>query len=236
MRLLLLKYFFFTIFLLPFLFVPSTTKTYIVKKAKKPIQITGMGTDKQWKKAKKLCDFPYPWRTEKAPATIFKALYNQTHFYFLYRATDPEIIQKSKGMREKKVVHSDRVELFFKGARDEAPYYSLELDALGRILDTEGTFYKKVNVDWTWPMDGLEVRARVDETGYWVEGSISFASLRALGLYKDDGILRTGLYRATYVTQADGKIRPQWMSWIHPDSETPNFHIPSSFGVLKLED
>jgi len=236
MRLLFLNFFFFNPLLLPFLLMLPSTKIYSVKKTKKTIQITGKGTDKQWKRAKKLCDFPYPWRTDKAPETVFKALYDETHFYFLYRAIDPEIIQKSKGLGETDVVQSDRVELFFKGATDEGPYYSLELDALGRILDTEGYFRKKVDFDWTWPTNGLEVQASIDETGYWVEGRISFASLRALGLYQDDGILRTGLYRAEYVTQADGIIRPQWISWIHPDSATPNFHIPSSFGVLKLVD
>ncbi len=234
MRLLLLKCVSLSIFFSSFLLIFSPTKTYSVKKIKKSIQLTGNGADRQWKKAKKLCDFPYPWRAETAPKTEFKALYDDTHFYFLYRATDAEIIQKSKGLGEMDVVASDRVELFFKGATDDAPYYSLELDALGRILDTEGYFYKKVDFAWTWPTDGLVVKASMDETGYWVEGSISFASLRALGLYHDDGILRTGLYRAEYVTQADGKVRPQWISWIHPDAETPNFHIPSSFGILEL--
>ena len=232
----LLKYICFIISLLSLTLMLPVNKTYSVKKAKRPILITGKGTDKQWRKAKKLCDFPYPWRLEKAPKTAFKALYDETHFYFLYRATDPEIIQKSKGLGEKDVVQSDRVELFFKGATDEVPYYSLELDALGRILDTEGYFREKVDLDWNWPTDGLEVKASINETGYWVEGCISFASLRALGLYHDDGILRTGLYRAEYVTQADGVVRPQWISWIHPDSDTPNFHIPSSFGILKLMD
>lgn len=213
-----------------------TTKTYSVKKAKKSIRLTGEGRDKEWKKVNALCDFGYPWRAEIAPKTEFKALYDETHFYFLYRATDAEIIQKSRGLGEKDVVASDRVELFFKGATDDAPYYSLELDALGRILDTEGRFYKKVDFAWTWPKDGLVVKASIDKTGYWVEGSISFASLRTLGLYHDDGILRTGLYRAEYVTQADGNVRPQWISWIHPDSEKPNFHIPSSFGILELID
>lgn len=234
MRLLLLKCVFLTILFSSFLFMFPTNKTYVVKKIIKPIQITGKGADRQWKKAKELGDFPYPWRKETAPKTEFKALYDETHFYFLYRAMDAEIIQKSSGLGEKDVVASDRVELFFKGATDDLPYYSLELDALGRILDTEGYFYKEVDFAWTWPTDGLVVKASIDETGYWVEGSISFTSLRTLGLYHDDGILRTGLYRAEYVTQTDGKIRPQWISWIHPDSETPNFHIPSSFGVLEL--
>lgn len=235
MRLILINYFFFSILLLPFLPMLPSTKTYIVKKVKKNVQITGKGIDEQWSMSHELTDFSYPWRKEEAPITVFRALYDETHFYFLYRATDSEIIKKSKGLGENDVVHSDRVELFFKGASTKAPYYSLELDALGRVLDTEGFFYEKVDFDWTWPMDGLEIKGSIDKKGYWVEGRISFASLRALGVYDNEGILRTGLYRAEYVTQNDGVIRPKWISWVHPDSETPNFHIPSSFGILKLE-
>jgi len=230
------KYIPYLVLIIPSLIMMNLPKKYQVKKIKQAIQITGKGTDKCWKKAELLTDFSYPWRTETPPITQFKALYSETHFYFLYWATNIGIIQKEKVLKEIDVVQSDRVELFFKGKTDTAPYYSLELDALGRILDTEANFYKKVNFDWNWPAGDLVIKASSCEKGYWVEGSISFASLRNLGLYHDDGILRTGLYRVEYVTQADGVVRPQWISWITPDSETPNFHIPSSFGVLELVD
>ncbi len=235
MRLSLLSYLTLLIFPLSCSFMANPTTTYQVKKIKKSIQITGEGKDKQWKKANQLGDFSYPWRKDTPPKTVFKALYNETHFYFLYRAQDAQIGQKVNGLKKRKPVQSDRVELFFKGMTAEDAYYSLELDALGRILDTKANFYKKIDFDWTWPTNELVVKASIDDTGYWVEGSISFASLRALGLYHDDGILRTGLYRANYLKQADGTNKPHWISWIHPDSETPNFHIPSSFGTLELE-
>ena len=230
----LLKYIAYFVFILPFLILVGLPKKYQVKKINQSIQITGKGTDKCWKKAKKLTDFSYPWRVDTPPPTQFKALYSDTHFYFLYWAADTEIIQKEKGSKEMDIAQLDRVELFFKGKTDKAPYYALELDALGGILDTEANFYKKIDLDWTWPAEHLVVKAQRDRKGYWVEGSISFASLRNLGLYNDDGILRTGLYRAEYVTQADGVVRPQWISWIQPNSELPNFHIPSSFGILEL--
>lgn len=216
--------------------MPNPSKKYQVKKINQLVQITGKGSDRCWKKAEKLTDFSYPWRTDTPPKTEFKALYSETHFYFLYWAADTEIIQKERSLTARETVHSDRVELFFKGKTDKAPYYSLELDALGRILDTSANFYKKVDSDWAWPAGHLVVKASRDQRGYWVEGSISFASLRNLGLYHDDGILRTGLYRAEYVMQSDGVVRPHWISWIAPNSETPNFHIPSSFGILELED
>jgi len=210
------------------------TGKYQVKKIDAAIELTGQGADSQWDKANELTDFKYPWRPESAPKTVFKALYNETHFYFLYRATDPEIITKAGALAEKAALNSDRVELFFKGKSDADPYYSLELDALARILDTKAKFGQKVDFDWNWPANELIVKAKIDDDGYWVEGSISLQSMRDLGIYHDDGILRTGLYRAEYITNGNGKTSPKWISWIDPNTPTPNFHTPSSFGILEL--
>ncbi len=213
----------------------SKYKTYKVNKIKEDIQLTGNGTDTAWKKASELTDFTYPWRAETAPTTTFKALYNDTYFYFLYRATDPEIITKERGLGERDAVESDRVEIFFKADDKMNPYYSLEMDALGRVLDTKGQFYRKVDFDWDWPAGHLVLKAMTDQEGYWVEGRISFESLRELGMYKDDQVLKAGLYRGEYVTNAKDQEETKWISWVHPDSEKPDFHIPSSFGVLKLK-
>ncbi len=230
-------FFKFSNFLFICLLLMSCTETkgvYEVQKLKTPIQLTGKGADNAWKKATVLTDFSYPWREENAPLTEFRALYTHNHFYFLYRAIDPEIITKKATLAEKGVVDSDRIELFFKADEDTHPYYSLELDAMGRILDTQAEFGQKVDFDWTWPDNGLVVKSSIDEFGYWVEGSISFASLRQLGIYQGSGILKTGLYRAEYTKGPNGKATPKWISWIHPGTKTPNFHIPSSFGILKL--
>jgi len=211
-----------------------TLKTYTVKKIDRSIEITGKGTDPYWDKADNLLDFSYPWREETAPQTSFRALWSDTHLYFLYRATDPDIILKERGMGERDAVESDRVEIFFKADDKMDPYYALEMDALGRVLDTEGRFHRNIDYDWNWPKGQLVLEATRDEEGYFVEGSISFASLRQLGMYKDDQLLKAGLYRGEYVTDDNGDIVTKWISWVMPDSETPDFHIPSSFGLLKL--
>lgn len=213
----------------------TTLKTYTVKKIDNEIQLSGKGTDMTWKNANELTDFTYPWRTESAPATSFKALYNESHLYFLYRATDPDIVLKERGLGERDAVDSDRVEIFFKADDKMNPYYALEMDALGRVLDTEGRYHRNIDYEWDWPAGHLILKASIDQDGYWVEGSISFESLRQLGMYKDDKILRAGLYRGEYVTQADETIDIKWISWVMPDSETPDFHIPSSFGILELD-
>lgn len=210
------------------------SKTYVVHHINGPLQITGNGTDPHWENANELTDFTYPWREEQAPTTAFKALWNETHLYFLYRAVDPDIVAKKEGLGERDVVHSDRVEIFFKADDQMNPYYSLEMDALGRILDTEGRFYRQVDFDWNWPEGHLEVKASIDKTGYWVEGAITLESLRQLGMYQDDHVLQAGLYRGEYYTVQGGKVKTKWISWVKPDSPKPDFHIPSSFGVLEL--
>jgi hypothetical protein len=163
-------------------------------------------------------------------------LWDDTNLYFLYRASDTEIIAKKEGLGEKDAANSDRVEIFFKKDDRMDPYHALEMDALGRVLDTKGVFYRKIDYDWNWPEGHLQLKATTDEDGYWVEGAISFASLRQLGLYADDQLLRAGLYRGEYRQTPEGATEVRWISWVIPDSEKPDFHIPSSFGELLLVD
>ena len=210
--------------------------TYPVHKIDKgTLQITGKGTSSSWDKAIRLKAFTYPWRNEKAPETTFQALWDEDYFYFLFRAEDDAILTKTDPnlSEEREVIHSDRVEIFFKADDDMNPYYSLEMDALGRILDTEGRYYRQIDLDWTWPSGHLDVIAARDEKGYWVEGKISFESLRMLGMFEKDH-LKAGLYRGEYIPLENGQQEVKWISWIQPDSETPDFHIPSSFGTLQL--
>lgn len=212
----------------------SQTKTYAVKKTQEPISITGKGSDKAWKNANILTEFLYPWEFENLPATTFRALWSKTHLYFLYHVEDNQIIAPERNLGEMDVVQSDRVEIFFKSADEKKPYYSLEMDALGRCLDSEGIFNKKIDIDWNWPEKDIILKASQNEEGYIVEGAISFESLRKLGIYQDDGILNAGLYRGEYYHKDDDKIAIKWISWVIGNTEKPNFHVPNSFGVLKL--
>lgn len=211
-------------------------KSYTVKKiAPNQILLDGQGNDSIWNEALPLEDFQYPWRAEDPPKTTFKALWDESNLYLLYHADDPDIITKLDDLGERDVVNSDRVEIFFKKDDQMDPYYALELDALGRILDTEGRFYRKVDFDWSWPQDQLVVKASQHDQGYTVEVSISMASLKKLGMWEPgQNYLHAGLYRGEYTRNSAGKTEVKWISWVQPDSPTPDFHIPSSFGQLKL--
>ena len=67
-----------------------------------------------------------------------------------------------------------------------------------------------------------------------MEGSISLKSLKELGLISPEGKIRMGVYRADYFDDAGDRVI--WSSWIVPDAAEPDFHIPSSLGILKLEN
>lgn len=214
----------------------TQTKIYHVKKVDNAIILTGIGTDKAWESANTLTEFLHPWEPNGLPSTEFKALWSDTHFYFLYHVEDSEIVTPQRDLGEMDAVESDRVEIFFKSSDDKKPYYSLEMDALGRCLDSEGEFGKRIDLDWNWPKSDFILKASQNETGYIVEGSISLASLRQLGIYEDDGILNAGLYRGEYYHNKDDEIAIKWISWVVGSTDKPNFHVPNSFGILKLED
>ena len=181
-----------------------------------------------WNQAYLLSDFMYPWRENNPPKTEFRALRDEHKFYFLYKAEDPSIKDKIEKLKRNHIRDCDRVEIFFKRDDDLNPYYCLEIDPLGRVMDFEGRFYRNSNHDWNWPAGHLEINASSDDLGYTVEGSITFQSLRDLSLLQND-TLQAGLYRCHYVNN-----NPTWIAWVKPDSEKPDFHIPSSFGTLTL--
>lgn len=217
-------------------FTSQTKKVYEVKKTQNDIIVTGYGSDDAWENANILTEFLYPWQPDDFPHTEFKSLWSDTHFYFLFTVEDHEIITPERGLGERDAVASDRVEIFFKAKDNSEPYYSLEMDALGRCLDTDGKFGGKVDFDWSWPEDHFILKASQHKGGYIVEGSITLESLRQLGIYEDDNRFEAGLYRGDYYLNEDNETKIKWISWVVADPEKAVFHIPTSFGILKLLD
>ena len=198
--------------------------------AKNTLNSIGTGNDPLWQRAVLLSDFTYPWREDSPPKTEFRALWNEERLYFLYNAEDPLIQRKIKRMERNDTRDCDRVEIFFRKDEELNPYYCLEIDPFGRAMDFEGRFYRNSNHNWSWPEGHLELNATIDQAGYTVEGSITLESLRDLGILQNSKI-EAGLYRCHYIGEES-----TWISWVKPDSKKPDFHIPSSFGTLHLED
>jgi len=210
-------------------------QTYSVKKiATGSVNINGKGNAVAWAGANVLTNFIYPWESATAPATSFAALWDGQWLYCLYQVKDDSVITYVNKNDKLEAGASDRVEIFLKADDNMSPYYCLELDASGRILDYSASYYRKMNYNWQWPKGQLVVKTSHPQDGYIVETAISIQSLKELGLLKDNR-LQAGLFRAECKGIKNGKADLRWISWIKPQSVEPDFHIPSAFGILMLE-
>lgn len=226
-------FFFGLIFLMAFA-PEDERKTYAVKKITKQLTVTGKGDDPLWNDALQLDDFVYPWEADTPPLTSFKALHNDDWLYCLFDVHDDNINVYVHTNEKRESVRSDRVEIFLKKDDKMSPYYCLEIDALARVFDCTGEFYRMLDAKWSWPAGHLVTKSFRKSNGYSVEIAISKQSLNDLGLINDSKI-QAGLYRADCVSLNNDQADFRWISWVRPDSSNPDFHIPSSFGTLQLE-
>lgn len=191
-------------------------------------------TGPDWKKADVLKDFTCPWSPEKPAGMTFRALWNDLRFYFRFDITGSRILTFTNTNHKMEVLDSDRVEIFFRTSSRLKPYYCLELDPLGRILDYKARYYRQFEYDWRWPGEKqLEVLAAFTADGYFVEGSISLTSLKEMDLLHHQ-VLEAGLFRGECLKLPDPESAFNWISWVRPESQHPDFHIPSAFGRIEL--
>lgn len=190
--------------------------------------------DLNWANALELKDFTYPWSAGKPPGVTFRALWDEKRFYFRFDAEATDVLTYVNTNNKMEVVHSDRVEIFFRSDEKLDPYYCLEMDPLGRVLDYRTRYYRQFEYDWQWPGSGLlEVKAVMTGSGYSVEGSIALQSLKELNLLQNNE-LQAGLFRGECLELPDPGSAFAWISWVQPESQLPDFHIPSAFGRIKL--
>ncbi len=207
--------------------------TYVAQKIWTPIDLDGLADEKSWSHAIDLSDFTYPWETINAPTTRFKSVYDEENLYFYFYAEDDDIRLKQSGDEEMDAVASDRIEIFIRSSDETKPYYSFEMDPQGRVFDSKGEFGKYIDKDYDFPRSDFDFVGDIKSDSYTVEGKFSLSVLKEMELLVDNTIM-IGLYRGEYLLDENGEPITKWISWIIPDSEKPNFHIPSSFGKLKL--
>lgn len=186
-----------------------------------------------WEKANCLTDFCSPWKTDSFSKIEFKALHDRENFYFNFRVFDTDVYIDQKDNSFASIGNSDRVELFFRTNESLNPYYCLEIDTSGRIMDFKALPEKDFDFSWKWPKNDIEVKTSKDETSFIVEGRISIQSLKDLNLIQNNTI-EAGVFRAKFSLVENLQYEPTWISWVNPNTETPNFHIASSFGKFVL--
>jgi len=217
------------------------------------IQLDGRADEPAWSRAQVLRRFGFPWKKAPAPATEFRALCDDRYLYFTFRVHDEDMVVLEKLRDEEDAVLEDRVELCF--ARDDRmkEYYWVEIDSRGRAFDYRAEYYRRFEPKWNWK--GFEAKASQIEKGYVVEGRIPLAGFEELGFghLRPGTKIRFGLYRAEFSHDRSGRAEAQresihtrgrkldgpppvedWMSWIDPGTEEPDFHVPASLGWMEI--
>jgi hypothetical protein len=206
--------------------------TYLVKQINQSDGKVGPLNTVDWSQANLLNDLISPWR--EAPSnTTFQALWDDQYFYFKFAVLEDNILIYRDQDLEEEVVGSERVEIFFRQDEELNPYYCLEMDASGRVYDYKAAHYREFVREWSWPRDQLMVEASQSEDGYTVAGKISLVSLKELGLLKENK-LQAGLFRGRCLQAGGDDSSFHWISWVHPETDQPDFHVASSFGELVL--
>lgn len=220
----------------------ATTPHYDVVKREDKLTIDGTMNEDVWKNVPSMSgDFSFPWDTKEAPLTVFKGYNDGTDFYFGFEVTDSDVLfDKEWKDDESTVDNEDRVELFFAGGAIDKPttdgmplYYGIEIDSDGRVHDYSIEYYR--HFDGKWNLEGLETKGKKTDTGYVVEGKVPLKSLENLKLVKN-GVMRTGVYRAEFSAPEKEGADPimEWISWVDPKTEAPDFHVDSSFGEFRF--
>lgn len=209
-------------------------KNYNVNCIEKDLLIlTGKGDNNLWNKAELLTDFVSFWDNEKPEKIEFKALWDSKNLFFCFTVYDNIVHIDKKDNSIDSIGNSDRIELFFRTSASLNPYYCLEIDPTPRIMDFIAFPNKNFNFEWNWPKNDLTVKSQINNHKFTVEIAISITSLEKLNLIRDNKI-ETGIFRAKYKEQENSIFEPTWISWMNPNTESPNFHTPTSFGVLNL--
>jgi hypothetical protein len=206
-------------------------KVNLIEKAE--LKINGKGEGAAWNKAEVLTQFLSPWDTAEPSKIEFRALWDGVNFFFCFTVFDSKIHIDTKNDSVDSINNSDRVELFFRPDDSLNPYYCLEMDTDARIMDFIAYPNKNFDFNWNWPKNAIEVKSSKNDVSFTVEGAISIDSLNQFHLIKENKI-ETGVFRAKYNSQDNINFEPTWITWINPKTETPNFHIASSFGIFHL--
>jgi len=188
-----------------------------------------------WSRAHVLTDFCLPWDHKPPALTEFRALWDEAALHFRFDVVDHDLVLGDATTLKERVLDSDRVEIFFTSDLSLTPYYGFEMSPSGEALIYRAKHYREI--DWEWTCPTLHLTASINESRYSVEGTLPLETLRALDVLKPNSReIFAGVFRADFALQTDGTLKRRWMPWVNPQTEKPDFHVPSAFGLWKLMD
>lgn len=206
---------------------------YVVNKADHRIEIDGLFTESVWEKANIISEFIYPWEDKEVQGRlIFRALYDNSTFYFSFVVEDKNAFIVLDSLLDKKdISKEERVEIYFSKNKTLKEYFCIEIDPKGRILDYKASFYRKF--DESWFLKGAKCVGEIFVNRYQIEAAIPLEFLNEMGIDYDEDFF-VGLFRADLKKLSNSSISESWISWIDPKTNIPDFHVPEAFGVFRF--
>ena len=191
------------------------------------MKVDGVIDEAEWEQAVSVENLVAPWEKNVLDKTKFQAFVSDDYFNFYFHVED-NTLTTVPFEKELSVASEDRVELFFSSDITLAKYYCIEMDPKGNILDYSAKHYREF--DDKWDFKNKKIATKIMDGTYIVEGRILLEELNELGI---SDTFHLGIFRADFKSQKPDDVT--WFSWIKPDSQDPDFHIPSAFGKTVLE-
>ena len=194
------------------------------------IVLDGDINEAEWEGATVISGLVSPWVVTAEDSTLFRCYCSPKYFNFCYKVIDKSITLPEIS-EELDVADGDRVELFLSPTEELSPYYCLEMNPEGYVLDYKAVFHRNFDFDWNFSL--AEIVGKIVPNGYLVEGRIAISELESLGIDLKNGFY-LGIFRADFIELSEESAI--WHSWIKPDIEEPDFHIPSALRKCILKE
>lgn len=203
------------------------SKTILTHPKSKDILVDGVLDCAEWGATDSVVGFCSPWIPIGKDNTVFKCFCSEAYFNFCFDVGDKNIVNNSFS-NESSVSKGDRVELFFSADSVLSQYFCMEISSTGHVLDYAVQYYRKI--DYSWKFEGYDIAAKYTPKGYVVEGRIPISELEKLGI-KAKQSFYLGLFRADFTDMNSKNVI--WYSWLDPQKQVPDFHVPTAFGICK---
>jgi hypothetical protein len=211
--------------LLCFLLAQSTVPRYEVKRAPKPIVVSGKLDDPAWKSASSI-EFIFPWdfQTGAKQKTTAKLLWDDKYLYVGYNCDDTDITAVYKE-RDDPTYKDDAVEIFINPMPSQtAIYYGLEMNARGTLYDY--LMYDARYALKRFNLTGVKLLTNSNKGGWTLEVAIPWENFEELAKPPVSGTVWTANLNRWDGTEPNRRLS----QWSDSQMKTPNPHAPKRFG------
>ena len=177
------------------------------------------------------------------PETEVKMLYNENYIYVIFRVHDRYVKAVATHINAP-VYHDSAVEFFFTPGSDISyGYFNLEVNCGGTPYFKFQKGFKKnvINIDFndikTIKMAHSLPQLIEDEIKTPVTWTLEYKiPVQMLSKYTEITPPQPGVvWRANFYKTADATSNPHYLTWNKVKNDSPNFHLPQFFGMIRFQ-